>query len=1532
MAVGLTSQEALRVLSRTIQKELTKTKMKLETSESIWEWIKDGFTHSSPLSTFSWTSAFFVMTEVIVFVVCFSKDCTERSTYLPLEAFILLIILFVNIYLVGWDSVQRQREMWFRAENIFRIIDKCLRFDVNKKWDMEDYPHLYMPQSPCISLQWTFRDGRMVNLPAHLLVEGDIIIMRPGHPAPGTCESLNLLTDGKCVTLNLGDFFVPPSDTENTSASASNFQHSHLRFCKPLITANFVMKETPYINALRLCLSKSLNRPTTLFNRERHTIVSCYLEKMTIPLILTFVVCVEALHVAYVAPERCHWAESLVLRPALTLLPLLPLALPTMWFLLNIIGVAYLLAMMDVYSKAQLKVSANYSDVDEDTVPPVPRCNVKWHNLIRVLSKLLFSQGGYLWRSSNLLQVLGSVTTFCCVDKKGVLSWPNPSPEKVFFLRSNNGEPGTVKSHNPLTNHSSSSNIHHYNQHQLEHQISDHHHHHHHHHHIEPTSLEDNAYFSTPSLLNGYATDSNGHLCVNSQHLDDGFLYSRKGSARGRDQIYIPSGTRVEVLDLTHNVSNDFAVEFDDPKWKKHLNSLKPLGLSILLNTCNPAAQKDYSAFCDHISAESLTNDAAVPVVNKRCLCELARQIGFTESAVQSYQLQELLAVFRHVQPDVVRKGRLARSLNLSRLKMPFPYLSCAVIKDPHTGSHQLFSQGTGDLLIDTCSDYWNGKGLSSLSESDRKRILDFYHRSSLTAYCNAFSYAPLPRPPPSELAEKYLELPPDSSHSLRHRLRSESSGGGSSPLRGRAWILDDNFPHQINGEPGGIKPYLSTDSLLFMKEAEEETQRHRAGAEESENHGNNESSGLSDKVREDSFLDVLSHQIFIGMVTMQYQACPDIVQLIELLDKSCIRFVHFSKENELRSRVFSEKMGLESGWNCHISLLSQRSRSESGGSNQQHFSWTEESEMTIGDLRFNKVPVRCVSAPSLLNVETFTVRFEDEVSLYSSQPSDCEMEMARNEQPYDVYFKEGANDYLPPDLGTELQPLNSDGSILETPLARNIREESRNLRQNSRRYSSTKLRGSTLSQSPSHVTESTDQSVPITFDISNRAKLPKGIENIRPHLDHVDNVPLLVSLFTDCTPEATKEMIGIMQDYGETVACFGSSANVQNISIFLQADVSIGMEPLFPQLCRDQPIFSSDPRSSKRDFAMMNGDNAGVKTKSNLPDKKTIPEDNLMSPTELSRHLNLLPCCFGIQRDDPISLYHLVMEARHLASSMQNSLQYMLCCCLSLTLLQVLSSLFFLPAPLAASHCIWLVCIQIPILSLSLVGNPCDPQGTSMATGKNLKVISKQTVFFFLGCYCVKFCPSIVLTCICFGVSVAYFCNTHIPYDGKMVSGLGPGDCWIFSPTEINMNATAPATVTEKLVWNSSITICQNLVAFLMVVYFVVISVGFVQRMHLLWDRNPFQNRYWALACIFVLVFQLIFGLVDIIAYAESSQVLSLLDTIPFFVWILAFAWPLPLMLINALIKRHEIKVSLRQQKRVRLEFCTKLGMNSPF
>lgn len=72
-----------------------------------------------------------------------------------------------------------------------------------------------------------------------------------------------------------------------------------------------------------------------------------------------------------------------------------------------------------------------------------------WSNFFHILK----GDTDIMCRSANILHVLGSVSVstaiklytykrliftsqaLCCVDKKGILSWPNPVPEKVFFLR-----------------------------------------------------------------------------------------------------------------------------------------------------------------------------------------------------------------------------------------------------------------------------------------------------------------------------------------------------------------------------------------------------------------------------------------------------------------------------------------------------------------------------------------------------------------------------------------------------------------------------------------------------------------------------------------------------------------------------------------------------------------------------------------------------------------------------------------------------------------------------------------------------------------------------------------------------------------------------------------------------------------------------------------------------------------------------------------------------------------------------------------
>ena len=66
--------------------------------------------------------------------------------------------------------------------------------------------------------------------------------------------------------------------------------------------------------------------------------------------------------------------------------------------------------------------------------------------------------------------------------------------------------------------------------------------------------------------------------------------------------------------------------------------------------------------------------------------------------------------------------------------------------------------------------------------------------------------------------------------------------------------------------------------------------------------------------------------------------------------------------------------------------------------------------------------------------------------------------------------------------------------------------------------------------------------------------------------------MPLLVSLFTDCTPETSTEMMEIMREYGECVCCIGSCANFANFRQFSTADIALAVEPMYPRLCSNQP------------------------------------------------------------------------------------------------------------------------------------------------------------------------------------------------------------------------------------------------------------------------------------------------------------------------------------------------------------------------
>jgi hypothetical protein len=627
-----------------------------------------------------------------------------------------------------------------------------------------------------------------------------------------------------------------------------------------------------------------------------------------------------------------------------------------------------------------------------------------------------------------------------------------------------------------------------------------------------------------------------------------------------------------------------------------------------------------------------------------------------------------------------------------------------------------LLTQGTADIILDACDDFWSGKDLRPLREEERKRAQDFYQRNALTSYCTAFAYRPLRHGITGMLNSKttevsscdvaYLELPPESFDRSRHLEKS----------------LCDFEGHSLSHS-------ISSDSLLFTESREEP---------------------VSDI---EGCYEMQCHQIFIGMVTMQYQAQTDIVQLIERFDKACIRFVHFSKENELRSRVFSEKMGLESGWNCHISLLATN----------DHSSLSSPKQSLAPDLDLHSEPRDIADEYSRLLPQS---NFESTKVFSSSAP--CEISHPPHETSQDPESRRSS--------------ISNHDSVMENPP-----DEIHN-------------------QSISIATDSSEQSNQIPIYISNRAKLPRGIANIEPHIQNVDNVPLLVSLFTDCLPEATQEMLRIMQKHGEVCVVLGSSANANsNVQIFIQANCAIGCEPLYPQVCQNIPAYTES--------------NIYNNKQKHLRDQQRkwydIPKSVTISPIYLSRMLNSLPCSISVCRDDPISLLCLIELARKFSIGLWNCVQFWSSTALMFSILNMFSCAMSLPPILTPDWSLYLMCVITAPLAISLIRVESDPNIMNRASGKKtLFKVDFKTIIYILWCHGTKFIISILILIIIYLYTV-----DHIVFD--------------------------LVTAAEEK-FEQNLQFARNFILYGAVLYLVVISSSFVHRDYSAWQKNPFTNNCW--------------------------------------------------------------------------------------
>ena len=176
-------------------------------------------------------------------------------------------------------------------------------------------------------------------------------------------------------------------------------------------------------------------------------------------------------------------------------------------------------------------------------------------------------------------------------------------------------------------------------------------------------------------------------------------------------------------------------------------------------------------------------------------------------------------------------------------------------------------------------------------------------------------------------------------------------------------------------------------------------------------------------------------------------------------------------------------------------------------------------------------------------------------------------------------------------------------------------------------------------------------------------------MENIKSHLQNVDDIPLHVSLFAECSPISVREMIKVFQENGEVVCVIGSSMNLMNLECFSTADIAVAVDPIPRGLSKEPMSFLA----------------AGAS-------------------------LTSISCAISLQSDTSVyTLTQLIREARTLAENSKQAFKFYIGCMLCLVLNLMISFLLGFPPMYAGYQLMWLSWLILPLISFSFLFTPHD-------------------------------------------------------------------------------------------------------------------------------------------------------------------------------------------------------------------------------
>eukprot|EP00808_Paulinella_micropora_P030614 g66885.t1 len=406
-------------------------------------------------------------------------------------------------------------------------------------------------------------------------------------------------------------------------------------------------------------------------------------------------------------------------------------------------------------------------------------------------------------------------------------------------------------------------------------------------------------------------------------------------------------------------------------------------------------------------------------------------------------------------------------------------------------------------------------------------------------------------------------------------------------------------------------------------------------------------------------------------------------------------------------------------------------------------------------------------------------------------------------------------------------------------------------------------------------------------------AQLPVGISAVRQHLsEDTDNVPLIVSLFTDCDVKNEMEMIRIYQEHAESVCVMGSSLKCHNYLLFQQADLGLSLDPLPFRDCMYN-THAERARSSK----------------------KPQPYSECFE-FAASIAITTLPASLTLTATTDMHLFlALLSEGRRLLQNVEQSITLYLAAVLELSLTLFLLMVFGLPPALEPSHVLWFVWVILPLLAVSMLWTPRDPDLMQRPGSKNPAEpsCSPSTRRLILWSLAFRLVPYSLLHIFSFLWFLKRACE-----DLQV-------DC-MHAAQDVHVAALTQAQQQGMLVFVISMWIFS-----MSVMYRTQTMLFRVKRQHeYAKPVNPFRNKVWLVCCGVALLLQGVFAALTLRAMTPPQPFRKIFSNLEHF-WYWVALGLCVCFLLDENVKRWAQHRRDRETRMSRAQFNTLLGQYSP-